>query len=158
MRASSHRDLHAPNRIFFRNTSSKIHGRRQPYRGFLSCLAEKPLVLECLAVLNGRFLLTEISRGRRNTECISRTMDLLWGKRFVQNHVNPYVRTPQHAHFYFISFSMALMGFSIAFAIEKKPASLGWTISTRPLSPTKRISSRPEIKKTLSSPAASASR
>ena len=55
------RDLHAPKRIFSRNTTSKIHGRRQPCRGFLSCLAEKSLALECFAVLKLRFFLTENS-------------------------------------------------------------------------------------------------
>ena len=92
--ACSHRDLYAPNWIFSSNTTSKSHGRRQPYRGFLSCLAEKSLTLECFAVLNLRFLLTGISRERRNTVCISRTMDFLWGKRFIQNRVNPYVSPP----------------------------------------------------------------
>jgi hypothetical protein len=51
--------------------------------------------LECFAVLNLRFLLTGISRGRRNTGCISRTMDFLWGKRFIQNRVKPYVSPPK---------------------------------------------------------------
>ena len=88
-KAVSLRDLYAPNRIFFRNTASKIHGRRQPCRGLLSCLAGKPLVLECFAVLNGRFLFAGTFRGRRNTLCISRMMDFLWGKRFLQNRINP---------------------------------------------------------------------
>jgi hypothetical protein len=52
--------------------------------------------LECFAVLNLRFLLTGISRERRNTVCISSTMDFLWGKRFIQNRVNPYVNPPNH--------------------------------------------------------------
>ncbi|MEE1328558.1 MAG: hypothetical protein UHS47_08445, partial [Oscillospiraceae bacterium] len=60
-KAVSLRDLYAPNRIFSRNTTSKIHGRRQPCRGSLSSLAEKPLVLECFAVLNRRFLFAESS-------------------------------------------------------------------------------------------------
>ena len=90
LKAGSHRDLYAPNRIFFHNTSSKSHGRRQPCRGFLSCLAQESLALECCAVLKERFFLTGISRGCRNTGCISRTMDFLWGKRFFQNRVNPY--------------------------------------------------------------------
>ena len=83
------RDLYAPNRIFFRNTASKIHGRRQPCRGLLSCLAGKPLVLECFAVLNGRFLFAGTFRGQRNTGCISRTMNFLRTKRFFQNRANP---------------------------------------------------------------------
>jgi hypothetical protein len=58
LRAASHRDLHAPKRLFFRNTALKIHGRRQPCRGFSSCLAEKSLALECFAVLKVRFFLT----------------------------------------------------------------------------------------------------
>ena len=88
-RAASYRELYAPKRIFSYNTTSKNHGRRQPCRGFLSCLAEKSSALECFAVLKVRFFLTRTSRGRRNTGCISRTMDSLWGKRFLQNHVNP---------------------------------------------------------------------
>jgi hypothetical protein len=52
----------------FRNTASKNHGRHQPCRGFLSCLAEKSLVLEGSAVLR---------------------------KRFSQNRVNPCVRSPK---------------------------------------------------------------
>jgi hypothetical protein len=55
-KAVSLRDLYAPNRIFFHNTALKSHGRRQPCRDFLSCLAEKSLALECFAVLNRRFL------------------------------------------------------------------------------------------------------
>ena len=96
-RAAFHRDLYAPNRLFSRNTASKNHSRRQPCRGSSLCLAEKSLALECFAVLNGRFLLTGISRGRRNTVCISRTMDFLWGERFVQNRVNPYGKPPKSA-------------------------------------------------------------
>ena len=34
-------------------------------------------------------------RGQRNTGCISRTMDFLWGKRFRQNRVNPYAYPPK---------------------------------------------------------------
>ena len=79
--ATSHRDLYAPNRLFSRNTALKSHGRRQPCRGFLSCLAEKPLTLECFAVLRIRFFLTGVSRERRNTVCISRTMDFSVGKK-----------------------------------------------------------------------------
>ena len=93
-KAVSHRDLYAPKRFFSRNTAPKSHGRRQPCRGFLSCLAEKSISLECFAVLKLRFFLTNNLRGRRNTGCISRTMDSLWGKRFLQNRVNPYVRPP----------------------------------------------------------------
>ena len=88
-KAVSLRDLYAPNRICFRNTASKIHGRRQPCRGLLSCLAGKSLVLECFAVLNGRFLFAGTFRGRRNTGCISRTMNFLRTKRFFQNRANP---------------------------------------------------------------------
>ena len=54
-KAVSLRDWYAPNRIFFHNTALKNHGRRQPSRDFLSCLAEKSLALECFAVLNRRF-------------------------------------------------------------------------------------------------------
>ena len=56
-RAASHRELYAPKRIFSYNTTSKNHGRRQPCRGFLSCLAEKSSALECFAVLNVSFFL-----------------------------------------------------------------------------------------------------
>ena len=44
--------------------------------------------------MNRRFFLTGISGERRNTICISSSMDLLWGKRFIQNRVNPYVSPP----------------------------------------------------------------
>ena len=54
-KAVSLRDWYAPNRIFFHNTAIKNHGRCQPSRDFLSCLAEKSLALECFAVLNRRF-------------------------------------------------------------------------------------------------------
>ena len=101
-KAGAHRDLYAPKRIFSCNTALKSHGRRQPCHGFFSCLAEKPFVLECFAVLKSRFFLTENTRGRGNTLCIARTMDFLWGKRFFQNRVNPYVSPPRAAHiFYF---------------------------------------------------------
>jgi len=98
-KAGSHRDLYAPNRLFSHNTAQKYHGRRQPYHGIFSCLAAKSLVLECFAVLKRRFFLTGISRGRRNTVCISRTMDFLWGKRFLQNRINPYGIPPFGRHF-----------------------------------------------------------
>ena len=42
-RATPHRDLFAPKQTFSRNTSLKKRGRRQPYRAFSSCLAEKLL-------------------------------------------------------------------------------------------------------------------
>ena len=101
-KAGAHRDLYAPKRIFSCNTALKSHGRRQPCHGFFSCLAEKPFVLECFAVLKSRFFLTGNARGRSNTLCIARTMDFLWGKRFFQNRVNPYVSPPRAAHiFYF---------------------------------------------------------
>ena len=93
-KAVSHRDLYAPKRFFSRYTAPKSHGRRQPCRDFLSCLAEKSASLECFAVLKLRFFLTNNLRGRRNTGCISRTMDSLWGKRFLQNRVNPYASPP----------------------------------------------------------------
>ena len=98
-RAASHRDLYAPKRIFSRNTASKIHGRRQPCRGFFLCLAIKSLALECFAVLRERFFLTGAVAGRRNTVCILRPRRCLWGKRFPQNRVNPYVRPPK-AHLF----------------------------------------------------------
>ena len=100
-KAVSHRDLYAPKRFFSRNTAPKSHGRRQPCRGFLPCLAKKSITLECFAVLKLRFFLTNNLRGRRNTGCISRTMDSLWGKRFLQNRVNPYVSPPKRALLYF---------------------------------------------------------
>ena len=71
-RAASHRDLYAPNRLFFPNTAIKCHGRRQPCRGILSCLEKKSLALECFAVLNRRFFFTVVSGDRRNTGCIPR--------------------------------------------------------------------------------------
>ena len=90
-----HRDLHAPNRIFSHNTATKSHDRRQPCRGFFSCLAEKSLALECFAVLKERFFLTGVPGGRRNTWCISNPRGLLWGKRFLQKRANPCVRAPR---------------------------------------------------------------
>ena len=106
-RADSHRELYAPNRILFRNTAPKNHGRRQPCRGFFACLAKKSLVLECFAVLRGRFFATGAIAGRRNTGCISRQRLWLWRKRFFQNRVNPYVGPPKGA---------ALLRYSEAFA------------------------------------------
>ena len=67
LRAASYRDLYAPNRFFFPNTAAKCHGRRQPCRGFLSCLVKKTLVLECFAVLNRRFFFSAVTGDRRNT-------------------------------------------------------------------------------------------
>ena len=96
-KAVSRRDLYDPNRIFSHNTASKSHGRRQPCRGFLSCLAGESLVLECFAVLNGRFLFAGTFRGRRNTGYISRTMNFLRTKRFFQNRANPLVSPPKGA-------------------------------------------------------------
>ena len=72
LRAASRRDLYAPNRIFFPNTAAKCHGRRQPCRGIFSCLAKKPLALECFAVLNRRFFFAAATGSRRNTWCIAR--------------------------------------------------------------------------------------
>ena len=66
-RATPHRDLFAPKQPFSSNTSLKKRGRRQPYRAFSSCLAEKLLALECFAVLNRRFFLAAIPNVRRNT-------------------------------------------------------------------------------------------
>ena len=99
LKAGIHRDLYAPNRFFSLNTAPKNHGRRQPCRDFLSCLAGKFLALACFAVLKPRFFLAEISRGSRNTFCISRTMDFLRGKRFLQNRVNPYGHPPKRCLF-----------------------------------------------------------
>ena len=45
-KADSHRDLYAPNRIFFLDTALKSRGRRQPCHGFLSCLQKKSLALQ----------------------------------------------------------------------------------------------------------------
>ena len=39
-------------------------------------------------------LISVYAIGRRNTLCIPRTMDALWGERFTQNRVNPYVSPP----------------------------------------------------------------
>ena len=100
-RAAPHRGLYAPNRIFFRNTAPKNHGRRQPCRGFFACLAKKSLVLECFAVLRGRFFATGAIAGRRNTGCISRQRLWLWRKRFSQNRVNPYVGPPKGGFLYY---------------------------------------------------------
>jgi hypothetical protein len=98
-KAVSHRDSYAPKRIFSRNTATKNHGRRQPCHDFLFCLAEKPLALECFAVLSGRFLLTGTAAGRGNTGCILRPRLRLWGKRFDQNRMNPYGRPPNSGCF-----------------------------------------------------------
>ena len=104
VRAASHRDLYAPKRIFSRNTASKNHGRRQPCRDFFLCLAKKSLALECVAVLRERFFLTGAVAGRRNTVCILRPRRCLWGKRFPQNRVNPYVRPPKADRCYLSNF------------------------------------------------------
>ena len=109
-KAGTHRDLYAPKRIFSRNTTSKIHSRRQPCCGFLSCLAEKSLFLECFAVLRERFFHSKDLRGRRNTGCISRTMDTLCGKRFRQNRVNPYAHPPKAVGFFFTVHPRAFSG------------------------------------------------
>ena len=98
-KAVSLRDLYAPKRIFSRNTATKNHGRRQPCHDFLFCLAEKPLALECFAVLSGRFLPTDTAAGRGNTGCILRPRLRLWGKRFGQNRMNPYGRPPKAGGF-----------------------------------------------------------
>ena len=94
-RAVPHRDLYAPKRIFSRNTAPKNHGRRQPCRGFLSCLAEKSLFWECFAVLKERFLFTGAPGGCRNALCISKPRGILWRKRFLQNRVNLYAVPPK---------------------------------------------------------------
>ena len=57
---------------FSPNTATKFLGRRQPCRGILSCLVKKSLVLECFAVLNGRFFFTAATGDRVNTGCIPR--------------------------------------------------------------------------------------
>jgi len=72
LKADSHGDLYAPKSIFSRNTAKKIHGRRQPCRGFFYCLAEKSFSLECFAVLNRRFFFTAATGDRVNTGCIPR--------------------------------------------------------------------------------------
>ena len=71
---------------FFCNTTTKGHDKAIACRGLLSCLAGESLVFGYLAV--------GMSRGRRNTLYISRTMDFLLGKRFLQNRINSQVRPP----------------------------------------------------------------
>ena len=86
-RAASHRDLYAPKRIFFPNTASKCHGRRQPCHGILSCLEKKSLALECFAVLNRRFFFTVDTSDCRNTGCIPKVMGFAVEEKI---HSKPY--------------------------------------------------------------------
>ncbi|MBR5489878.1 MAG: hypothetical protein IKV79_01260, partial [Oscillospiraceae bacterium] len=89
------RDLYAPKCIFSRNTSKKIHGRRQPCHGFFLCLAEKYITLECFAVLNERFFLAATPALTEILCVFQKRRGKLRGKRFIQNRVNPYVRPPK---------------------------------------------------------------
>jgi len=93
-KAVAHRDLYAPKRFFSRNTASKSHGRRQPCRGSFLCLAEKPIVLECFAVLNGRFFSAATSALAEILCVFQKRRRKLRGKRFIQNRVNPYAHPP----------------------------------------------------------------
>ena len=86
-RAASHRGLYVTKRIFSSNTASKAHGRRQPCRGLFLCLAEKFLALECVAVLNRRFLFAGVPGGRCNTGCIARMPGASAGEKI---HSKPY--------------------------------------------------------------------
>ena len=102
-KAVAHRDLYAPKRFFSRNTASKSHGRRQPCRGSFLCLAEKPIVLECFAVLNGRFFSAATSALAEILCVFQKSRRKLRGKRFIQNRVNPYAHPPKRCLFaYFI--------------------------------------------------------
>ncbi len=99
-KADSHRDLYAPKSIFSRNTANKIHGRRQPCRGFFHCLAEKSFSLECFAVLNIRFFLAANLMIAEILCVFQDQRRKLRGKRFIQNRVNPYVRPPKGCLFF----------------------------------------------------------
>ena len=81
-RAASHRDLYAPKRTFFRNTASNSHGRRQPCRGYYDLFCRKISRLGVLRSFEVKIFSRGEFRGRRNTGCISRTMDFPWGKDF----------------------------------------------------------------------------
>ena len=100
-KAGSHRDLYAPKSIFSRNTAKKIHGRRQPCRGFFHCLAEKSFSLECFAVLNIRFFLAAIPLSAEILCVFQDQRRKLRGKRFIQNRVNPYARPPNAGDLFF---------------------------------------------------------
>ena len=97
-RAASHRDSYAPNWMLSRNTAQKSHGRRQPYRGFFVCLAEKPLTLECFAVLKRRFFLPGNPEDAGILCVLQGRWISLWEKRFLQNRVNPYMSPPKALH------------------------------------------------------------
>ena len=94
-KAVGHRERSASKRIFFCNTSSKSHGRRQPCRGFSSRLAEKISLFEVLCSFAAKIFSCNELRGRGNTWCIARTRRKLRGKRWPQNRINPYDQPPK---------------------------------------------------------------
>ena len=104
IKADSHGDLYAPKSIFSRNTANKIHGRRQPCRGFFNRLAEKYFSLEYFAVLNIRFFLAATPLSAEIFCVFQDQRRKLRGKRFIQNRVNPYVRPPKARPFLFLQF------------------------------------------------------
>ena len=55
--------------------------------------------MECFAVLTERFFLTGNSTDAEILYVFPRTEDYLWGKRFRQNRVNPYVSPPKSSFF-----------------------------------------------------------
>ena len=83
------------NGSFCTNTASKCHGRRQPYHGTFPRLVTKTSRFEVQGSFGRKIFDHGSARGRRNTVCISRTMVLLWGKRFVQNRTGPYGGSPR---------------------------------------------------------------
>ena len=118
-KAGTHGDLYAPNWTFSRNTALKTHGRREPCRGFLPCLAEKFLTLECFAVLKVRFLFTGTGGDRRNTLCISRSSAVSVGKKMPSKPCKS-LCAPAYAY----AFGLLAFGAPLTSAACQKPSFL----------------------------------
>ena len=93
-KATQHRDLFAPKGMFFSYTAPSKHGRRQPCRASLSCLSEKHLPWECIAVLNKIFFLSAMPTDAEILCVLQIRWRKLWGKIFIQNRLNPYAVSP----------------------------------------------------------------
>ena len=94
-KATQHRDLFAPKGMFFSYTAPSKHGRRQPCRASLSCLSEKHLPWECIAVLNKIFFLSAMPTDAEILCVLQIRWRKLWGKIFIQNRLNPYAVSPR---------------------------------------------------------------
>ena len=81
--------------MFFRNTALSKLGRRQPCRASLSCLSEKHLPWECVAVLNKIFFLAAMPTDAGILCVLQIRWRQLWGKIFIQNRLNPYAVSPR---------------------------------------------------------------